>query len=752
MRPLKLVMSAFGPYAEKTEIDFGKLGTQGIYLITGDTGAGKTTIFDAIIFALYGEASGSFRDASMFRSKYALPETPTYVELTFQYAEKTYLVQRNPEYVRPKDRGEGFTTQRADAILRFPDGRAVTKVKDVTAAVTELIGLNRSQFMRIAMIAQGDFQNLLMAKTEERSKIFREIFHTGAYQILQERIKAETLEKKAEYDDVTKRILQYMDGVRMPQEHPCRAILELAAKSRSAENTEEFLRELFAFNIEEEENLALLAEKLQKTEGELEKVNQRLGSAQAAKRAQQQMQTAREVIAREEVRLPALKAAYETEREKKDIREALAVEIENDSRQMRVYKEAQQEHQKIKNRLMRAQTDYQRAAEQTEVLRGEYQRMERRFLDAQAGLLAAGLQEGEKCPVCGSTHHPQLAALSTDAPNEEMLQKKKKRLAELEADMVRQSNLAAGIRAQVQTAEEKLAQEQKKLVPEQELLQKREKKQQMEQALEQARSAYESSKKALEQNMALLATLLGQQTEAGMADMEALTERKSVLMREKAAVQEMRDGCSLRLQTNRQAAKNIAREKEALQKIEQKYIWMKALSDTANAGLRQKDRITLETYIQTTFFERILECANVRLMVMSGGQYELKRKEEADRRTSQSGLEIDVIDHYNGTVRSVKTLSGGETFMASLSLALGLSDEIQSQAGGIRLDTMFVDEGFGSLDEEALNQAMKALMGLTEGRRLVGIISHVTELKERIEHQIVIRKEPGSGSHVKIMV
>lgn len=340
MRPLKLVMSAFGPYAGKTEIDFEKLGTQGLYLITGDTGAGKTTIFDAIIFALYGEASGSFRDASMFRSKYALPETPTYAELTFAYSGKTYRVCRNPEYMRPKDRGEGFTVQRADAALTFPDGHVITKVKDVTAAVTELIGLNRNQFMNIAMIAQGDFQNLLMAKTEERGKIFREIFHTKAYQILQERIKTDALAKKTEYEDAVKRILQYMDGVRVPQEHPCRALLEIAVKSRSADNTAEFLKELSAFIEEDGKTLAALSADMKKAEEELEQVNQRLGSARAAQRAAQQMQAAQEAIAREEKRLPALKAAYAAEQEKKDIREALAVEIENDSRQLRIYKEA----------------------------------------------------------------------------------------------------------------------------------------------------------------------------------------------------------------------------------------------------------------------------------------------------------------------------------------------------------------------------------------------------------------------------
>lgn len=751
MRPLKLVMSAFGPYAGKTEIDFEKLGTQGLYLITGDTGAGKTTIFDAIIFALYGEASGSFRDASMFRSKYALPETPTYAELTFAYSGKTYRVCRNPEYMRPKDRGEGFTVQRADAALTFPDGHVITKVKDVTAAVTELIGLNRNQFMNIAMIAQGDFQNLLMAKTEERGKIFREIFHTKAYQILQERIKTDALAKKTEYEDAVKRILQYMDGVRVPQEHPCRALLEIAVKSRSADNTAEFLKELSAFIEEDGKTLAALSADMKKAEEELEQVNQRLGSARAAQRAAQQMQAAQEAIAREEKRLPALKAAYAAEQEKKDIREALAVEIENDSRQLRIYKEAQQAHQNLKARLQRTQEDYQRAASQADRLCLEYQQMERRFLDAQAGLLAAKLVEGEKCPVCGSVHHPQPAALATDAPTEELLRKKKERRDAAEADMVRQSNLAAGIRAQVQTAEETLAKEQEKLVPEEVLQKKREKKRQMEQSFEQARNAYESSEKILEKNRALLATLTQHRMEDGADDMQALSDCRDTLLEKKAAVQERRESCSLRLQTNRRAADNISREAEALEKIQRKYIWMKALADTANGGLRQKDRITLETYIQMTYFERIIERANVRLMVMSGGQYELKRREEADRRTSQSGLELDVTDHYNGTVRSVKTLSGGETFMASLSLALGLSDEIQSQAGGIRLDTMFVDEGFGSLDEEALNQAVKALAELTEGRRLVGIISHVAELKERIESQIVVRKEPGSGSRATVL-
>lgn len=229
-----------------------------------------------------------------------------------------------------------------------------------------------------------------------------------------------------------------------------------------------------------------------------------------------------------------------------------------------------------------------------------------------------------------------------------------------------------------------------------------------------------------------------------------MQEKREAAVSEKMKQQKARQMLLHRIQTNQHAVQKIAEQKADLKEAEQRFIWTKALTDTANANLKGKDRVTLETYIQMTYFERILARANVRLLVMSGGQYELRRKAEADNRTCQSGLELDVIDHYNGTSRSVKTLSGGETFKASLCLALGLSDEIQSQAGGIRLDTMFVDEGFGSLDEESLEQAMQALQGLAESNRLVGIISHVGELKERIDRQIVVKKERSGGSRAEI--
>lgn len=223
-------------------------------------------------------------------------------------------------------------------------------------------------------------------------------------------------------------------------------------------------------------------------------------------------------------------------------------------------------------------------------------------------------------------------------------------------------------------------------------------------------------------------------------------------MEKKAQEDALSKALHARMKGNERALDGICGKAEELDALEKRYAWLKALSNTANGNISGKEKVMLETYIQMTFFDRIIARANTRFMVMSGGQYELKRRKAAENNRSQSGLELDVIDHYNGTERSVKTLSGGESFKASLSLALGLSDEIQASAGGVKLDTMFVDEGFGSLDDESLDQAMRALSGLAEGNRLVGIISHVAELKNRIDRQIVVTKEKSGGSRARIVV
>ena len=276
--------------------------------------------------------------------------------------------------------------------------------------------------------------------------------------------------------------------------------------------------------------------------------------------------------------------------------------------------------------------------------------------------------------------------------------------------------------------------------------------QQLEAAVRDAETACQRSEKSLAEAKGKVQSLTDQLAQGRPADKGELLARKAALTDEKQAAAELQKTVRSRLDANRRAGESMSRKARELAALEARLKWLKSLSDTVNGSVSGKDKITLEAYVQMTYFDRIIARANTRLMVMSGGQYELMRRIEAEDKRSQTGLELDVKDYYNGTTRSVKTLSGGESFKASLSLALGLSDEIQSMAGGIRLDTMFVDEGFGSLDEESLQQAIKALTALTQSNRLVGIISHVAELKDRIDRQIVVKKDRTGGSRAEIVV
>ena len=274
----------------------------------------------------------------------------------------------------------------------------------------------------------------------------------------------------------------------------------------------------------------------------------------------------------------------------------------------------------------------------------------------------------------------------------------------------------------------------------------------LESAVAATESQYQACAQRLSGAQGKVQSLQEQLSQGEPVDKAALCRQQSDLTAQRKTLADRQKALHARLSGNRGALGHMTEKAAELKALETRLTSLKALSNTVNGNLTGKEKVMLETYVQMTYFDRIIARANTRLMVMSGGQYELKRRMEAENRTSKSGLELDVIDHYNGTERSVKTLSGGESFKASLSLALGLSDEIQSTAGGIRLDTMFVDEGFGSLDEESLQQAMKALSALTESNRLVGIISHVAELKDRIDRQIVVKKDKSGGSRVEIVV
>ena len=498
-----------------------------------------------------------------------------------------------------------------------------------------------------------------------------------------------------------------------------------------------------------------------------------------------------------------------------------------------------------------AQTVYWEAADRAERSAGTFERMNRAFLDEQAGILSAGLRDGEPCPVCGSLSHPNPAALSPEAPSEAQLKQAKKKAqddrksaddassrageifgraraarAELEKklralfggelpadarkelserlDLVGEKIAAAreavrkedarirrreALGQSIPDAEflldtlektisrraehigvlgEKIAEADRRLAAFDEKLEYEDKEKAAavrdslcseRERIRENRARAEEACRASETRIAGIdGRILGLKEKIASAGKEAeldfdrLLEAEREISGKKAEAEKRLTEVSSRLNANRTALGAFRRKESELAAAEEKLGWMKALSDTANGTLNGKEKIMLETYVLTTFFDRILARANLRLSVMSGGQYELKRREAAENNRSQSGLEIDVVDHYNDTERSVKTLSGGEAFKASLALALGLSDEIQSEAGGIRLDTLFVDEGFGSLDEESLRQAVKALAGLTESNRLVGIISHVAELKQQIGKQIVVTKDKTGGSRAEVVV
>lgn len=920
MRPLKLTISGFGPYAGTQELDFSRLGTGGLYLITGDTGAGKTTIFDAITYALFGEASGDSRDASMLRSKYAAPDAPTYVELTFDYGGKSYQVKRSPEYTRAKTRGTGNTKQAATAELIYPDGNVVTKLKEVNTAIRDIIGLTRAQFSQIAMISQGDFRKLLQAGTEERQKIFRDIFRTKFYDLLQSKLKENVLAVGREKDEISRSIGQYMRSVTCKEDSVYSPDAERARAGQLP--MAEFQKVLEAILKEDADTQKQLDSDLDAVEKELDAVKEQLtkaeayqkaktelfgkqeqeralstqlqeakGAKDAAKDTEPQQRELTNRLAQWELLLPkyddlnTLEAKLTTA--KKDLADAvrkretaqalqaqLNVEIQSLKEEHSQLSSAEAQKERFSNQLGNAsdrkekftkllseikdfnaeqeklnelQQAFQAALATSSRLLQIYNDKNTAFLREQAGMMASNLEEGKPCPVCGSIHHPVLAALSQDAPSEADVKHAKKEYEDADKETQLASQKASKQNGTVETAREALLKTVSDLLPgtsleeasaaakkeaaeiqseinglNKELTEIKEKIQRK-QALEKQipskeeeyqkavnaytdadtkiklcngsiealqtqadelrselpspdKAAAKAQQKADREQLDKLKQVQAEANEEYSAcdkeltvvqsaitqlnqrladqpewDTEALNEQKEALTLRKTELRNAHGNVSYRITANTGARDHIAAQASTLADLEQQYAWMKALSDTANGDVSGKQKIKLETYIQGAYFDQILMRANIRLQKMSGGQYDMKRRDTVDGYKSQSGLELDIVDHINASERSVNTLSGGESFLASLALAMGLSDEVQMSTG-IRLDTLFVDEGFGSLDPEALNKAYNTLASLTEGNRLVGIISHVAELKERIDRQIVVSKKPSGGSTAEIIV
>ena len=934
MRPLRLTLSAFGPYAAETTLDLEKLGKGGLYLITGDTGAGKTTLFDAITYALYDHSSSGIREGSMLRCKYADDKTPTFVELEFEVHGVRYTVRRNPEYQRPKARGEGMTTEKADATLTYPDDRPpVTKAKDVTAAVQEIIGLDYNQFSQIVLIAQGQFTKLLNASTEERSRIFRKLFRTQRYAQLQERLQAEASALNQQRTAQNAKLDSLLGGLQFSPEDPdAEALRALCAQTVP----ETALALLDALTARQAAALEEAGTALQATEAQLDTVQQQLGAAAQAQRLAQQLAARQAELAAAKPALDAARAeadrhagdaaqldaltaqvtqaqsalaAYDALdtlcRQQTEARDAarlaaaqahkrrtqldslnaalaaaeteLAALANADTRLLALQNRSAQLTQrgealaKLEQRLAdcqrqakathKAQESYRTAAAAQDEARARRDALERAFLDAQAGLLAESLVEGAPCPVCGSTHHPARALLPHTAPTQAQVEAARQAAAEADRQAQNASAAAQSALAAANEAKTSLRRDAETLLPERfttpegtvpltfalmtnvlaeenttlqaaqtdckaqcrqaeadcrrkaQLEADRQGKTRQRPALEQA--AAEADRSAAAQNAsadalegqiaerraalpyprradaqaaldkleadrstlrtgmdtaqrklkqaeqtvaaaeAAVEALTAQQTaaqkELPARSAEELTAQQTALTAARETLRSREKQLSAQLLPNRKTAAQYRAAAEARQTLESRWQWVSALAATAGGTLTSKQKIKLEAYIQMNYLDHILRYANTRLMQMTAGQYELERI-GAENQRSQSGLDLGVIDHYNGTRRSVKTLSGGESFKASLALALGLSDEVQSSAGGIRLDTLFLDEGFGSLDEESLELAIRVLSGLTEGDRLVGIISHVGALKDRIDRQVAVHKARTGGSTVELRV
>lgn len=944
MKPLELIISAFGSYAEEERIDFSDM-EGGIFLITGDTGSGKTTLFDAITYALYNETSGGTRDGEMMRSQYAKEDTPTFVELSFLQKGKEYRVRRNPNYIRLSKRknknGEyAKTKETAKVELILPDGKAFPGNRRQTdRKLLEILGLSLEQFTQISMIAQGKFLELLLASSKERKKIFAQIFQTKIYARIQEQlldmdkklymerknnqIRWEEQEKNIRYPEkedldadfdessVTKEntagilleekkeILEKLDELIRDlkvqekivtketdqiQKQLEKLVTEIA-KEKSRRNREKeknhVIEALSALSDKEAEIKEKETELLWAKKAELVKSQELLLQTSEEKLQNLQKDTQRltketrllkeKVFGLQDSYISLKKECEETLPIKRQKLMELTKELSSSLEQIQKTKEERKKREDeledlLKGRKLlerqkkeadKAQEEAREAIQILSEKEKELQEQNMLFLQNQAGILAKNLEEGTPCPVCGSIHHPKKASLSSEAHHRSVSEASLKKFGEVARKARNVANKAsekAGnllteqnlLSARLETTGQsllsgfvcdeiqwnrveeeisfsknervRLEQEAKKRQRETEEICAKEKRRikELEDSLEQMRKSYESQQALLQQKLGILEGKTEeekkQNTEVlkagenfekalvaqGFPNKECYLSKKQDFFKQKSLEQEIEEFKQNRLslsskleqlesQLNREEKKELSeleekkeiletekkeREKKSreiytiltankdagrkLRKIyeeslatDKAYEQIHPLSETANGRLNGSAKLDFQTYMQRRYFKRIIEAANRRLAPMSRDQFTLFCRELSDLSLQgEAGLDLNVYSLVTGTTRDVKTLSGGESFLAALSMALGLADIIQQEAGKVDVDTLFIDEGFGSLDEEARRQAMEVLISLTEGNRLVGIISHVAELKEQIDRKLVITKDQGgSKSH-----
>ncbi|MBQ8681665.1 MAG: SMC family ATPase [Bacilli bacterium] len=940
MRPLNLKMCAFGPYKDLVRIDFERLGSSGVFLIAGDTGSGKTTIFDAISFALFGVSSGNRRENSTLRSDFSSDEVKTFVELEFIHKNVLYKVERVPRYNRKKIRGNGTTAVGGDATLTYLD-EVVTGDKNVSDKCVEILGINANQFKQIVMIAQGEFLELLLAKPKDRAIIFRKIFDTGIYKDISDRLKTKYLDKKREYEDVIVTLGNYKNSIiwdrDIAEDDSCSFLLEqLNSYNEEVKREEEKLKEekvrldkeyeLVVQKISEGNLINDSIKNLEEVKKELEILNDDkanyldkevilkqnkdiveyvLPNYQEVKRLEKGLDAKRkdyndnlrlvndislkyeEVNARYkelnklEERLDELKnkkVLYDNKLinlqeidtlkselwDKKKILELIDVEVKKGI--VDKFKELND----LNDKLGKLEVEFSNLKTQYQDKNNYYVECYEEFLNAQAGILASNLKDNDPCPVCGSLHHPKLAVMKDTVLTKEDIDSLKNELDNISSSLERKAIDINGIRKDIEVYKGELSnynyevlikeisdidnkyidtdidvskyigedierevinieslindkskdldkednvdivnQELDKLsIDIDQLLNEINEVKDSYQALKIEKEKYkaislnlESEIKELEEDLKCCYGKyvssykeLGYDNEGDYLSIKMEREELSRLEREialyKERLVELRGKASSlekfldgkisfdidnllmkkvelednikdkdvslkeinhKLVNNLNVCSNINTVYEKSKNLEKEVMICKDLSDTANGNISGKNKLEFEQFVQASYFDRVVVAANKRFSYMTDERYLLARKEEALKISDKLGLELEVIDNYTGKRRDVKTLSGGESFKASLSLALGMSDTIQEFSGGIVVDAMFIDEGFGSLDDDSLEAAMNAIMMLGQNNKIIGIISHVNELKARIDKKIIVRKS-NSGSRIEISI
>ena len=868
MRPIELTMTAFGPYAGTESIDFSVFGEGCLFLVTGDTGAGKTSVFDAISFALYGAPSGKTRDPKGFHSDFAPKNQECSVTLRFEHEGKEYKIWRTPGYMVPKRDGSGERLHPAKAEMSCEDGRIWDSVQDVNRAVYEIIGLNSDQYAQVVMIAQGEFQKILLAKSEERRQLLSKLFGTEIYQKIQQKLK----EMNAEAQNVVNSLRQEFVSAcgRVQTEDEAMGLL-----MGSPERADEILMLLRAQIGSEKEKHALLSSEITALRGEEAALREQLARAEDQNTGIAKLEAARlknKELSEEKDRISAMEAELDAaqraeqlkasgqllKREKDELlhtQEALAQSRKayktcdferksaEDALEILQKERADGEKYALKaetlrkllpqfrsaglalEKMMLARSKAAKAIEVQRRASGEYSRLHEMYLMDQAGILAEELKEGEACPVCGSREHPRPAGHIEAAPGKAQVDEAARQLDRANRNAEAAASESGSMQAQFGALMEGLLEygvnadgsnlaergeacraKCDSLLKEAERIRKsiadaeaaaRAAGEKYSAALAKAEALEGSLARCMEKEAAARNAYLSRMGDLGFAEetdyMSALRS-DGERVRLQAAVQrwqremqaaqaqlkdleEMWSGKD-RVDTEdlaKQAAEKrlLISQKDGLEhrlmaRIEQNGLALKALAacekkltaaqahfgsvnllyQTATGRLGGANKLPLENYILQYYFTRVIAAANRRLERMSDGRYYLTSKMDGSG-NAKTGLDLRVLDGETNREREVSSLSGGESFIASLSLALGFADVVQAESGNVRVDAVFIDEGFGSLDEDTLRRALNALEALTGGDRLVGVISHVTELKDRIEPKIIVEKTR-LGSRIRV--